>query len=139
MVNSRQIRDLYKTKGYDLPIKGSNMNHHLFKFVDSIKEEYKCRIVDAKNAGVRFNITLDEWTSNQKRRFVNLNLHFINDKDAREFINLGMIYVKRAHCTAVYLRELIVARLSEFDLTEDDIIVSQSDGASVMYKRQAMN
>lgn len=134
MVVSRQIRKQFASNGYTLPKKGSSLNHHVFKFVDHIKEKYRILISEAKKKGSRFNITLDEWSSRQKRRFVNLNLHFIDDQNELCYLNLGMIYVKKAKCSAEYLHELIVERLGEFGLTENDIMASQSDGASVMLK-----
>lgn len=134
MIKSRQIRAHFASQGYTLPTKGANLNHHVFKFADEVKENIRSRLEKCKENGTKFNITLDEWSSKQKKRYVNVNAHFIDNENSRQYINLGMIFVEKPRCTAEYLHELVVSRLQMYGLSENDIFTSQSDGASVMLK-----
>lgn len=100
MVKSNQIREYFSLKGYKLPQHGHNLNHHIYKFCKDIREKQINLIKEAKSNGIRFNSTLDEWSSSRKRRYLNVNLHFINNDGKRIYINLGMIFIKKnpLHC-----------------------------------------
>lgn len=134
MVKSNQIREYFSLKGYKLPQHGHNLNHHIYKFCKDIREKQINLIKEAKSNGIRFNLTLDEWSSSRKRRYLNVNLHFINNDGKRIYINLGMIFIKKTHCTAEYVHKLTVERIKAYGLVEDDVLVAVTDGASVMLK-----
>ena len=49
-----------------------------------------------KQAGKKFSLTLDEWTSKKNVRYINVNTHFINKNDV-DYRNLGMKSVYWKH------------------------------------------
>jgi hypothetical protein len=87
-------------------------------------------IADLKNAGTRFSLTFDEWTSTRNRRYMNVNVHAAG----RQIWNLGMVRVIGT-MPAEKCVQLLESKLSNFGLSlTDDIVAICTDGASVMKK-----
>lgn len=72
-------------------------------------------------------MTLDEWTSGARRRYINVNLHTEN-----KFWNLGLVKI-RGSCTAEACHDMFKEKLSQFDLVTN-VFGIVTDGAAVMKK-----
>ena len=80
--------------------------------------------------GLRFSVTLDEYTRLGNRKLCNINLH-LPDGD---FLRIGMVRV-RGKCTAEVAKEVLEKKLGEYSIEmEKDVICHTTDGASVMTK-----
>ena len=91
------------------------------------KDIYKKLFEEMKKDKIRFNIILDEYTSYQNRRFVNINVHVKN-----QHWNLGIIRIfgsMPADKAVTIFRE----KLKKFGIRLV-ILAATTDGASVMQK-----
>ncbi|KAG5685160.1 hypothetical protein PVAND_014352 [Polypedilum vanderplanki] len=55
--------------------------------------------------GKKFSISLDEWTSIGKNKYVNINLHFRND-EKMQYIKTGLVKIN-GKCTAEQFVQLV--------------------------------
>jgi hypothetical protein len=79
--------------------------------------------------GQRYSITLDEWTDNSTKRYMNVTLH-----DANEAFVLGHTQINGS-CNSSKTKVLIEKKLAEFGISlSKHIIASTHDGAAVMKK-----
>ena len=101
----------------------------IYKQYEIVKDSVTSELQKKKEAGVRFSLSLDEYTSLQNLRFMNINIHYLG-----EFINLGMIALKRKIDANIF-NQIIQMKLEEFKLSyTGDIVCSVTDGAAVMVK-----
>lgn len=76
-----------------------------------------------------YSLTTEEWTSNKKRRYINVNVHG-NDG---MFWNLGLSRIY-GPAPAKVCAQLIENKLTEFQIYLKNIVCTTSDGAEVMKK-----
>ena len=93
------------------------------------KNELADYFKSAVKSGKRFSLSLDEYTSSQCRRYMNINVHDVN-----EHWSLGMIRVSHSLSYSRII-EMVSKRLEEFGLDPKVHIVGCTTvGASVMVK-----
>ena len=97
-----------------------------FKVKDHIDSEIRSRV----SAGSRFSVSLDEYTSVNSRRYLNIIVH----KGGGSFWNLGLVKIDGA-MPAEKAVEAVQNKLSEFGLDlEKHVVACVTNGASVMVK-----
>ena len=112
-----------------LPKNHSDVMQLVYKQYEIVKDSVIAELLKKILAGVRFSLSLDEYTSLQNRRFMNINIHYVGG-----YINLGMIALI-GKMDAENIIKIIQMKLEEFKLSyTDDIACSVTDGASVMVK-----
>lgn len=62
-------------------------------FYEREKDQVKRKLSSLKEKGVKFSATLDEWTSLQNLRYINVNLHYSVGYSEAKYVNLGMIKI----------------------------------------------
>lgn len=131
IANSQFIRQSLVARGsdYALPIGNTNVMKLVHQQFELAKFEVTQRFKAMLNAGDRFSITLDEWTSRKNRGYLNVNVHF---KDG-DFVNLGLERIP-GRCPAEVIKSLTEKKLCAFSLKSKDIVSSTTDGASTMKK-----
>lgn len=108
----------------------SNMTiwKHICSFQASKVNEQKALIQAKLAQGIRFSLTLDEWTDLTHRRYLLVNLH-----DSQKTYNLGLIPIPPGRATAKVILGLVKEKLEEYGLyVHKHIVASTSDAASVM-------
>ena len=101
----------------------------VLSFYNNKKNELADYFKSAVKSGKRFSLSLDEYTSSQFRRYMNINVHDVNEHWSLEMI--------RVSHSLNYSRiiEMVSKRLEEFDLDfMVHIVGCTTDGASVMVK-----
>ena len=119
-----------KTK-YDRPHPTSHegVKHMVLSFYNIKKNELADYFKSAVKSGKRSSLSLDEYTSCQCRRYMNINVHDVN-----EHWSLGMTRVSHS-LNYSRIIEMVSKRLEEFGLDFTVHIVGcTTDGASVMVK-----
>ena len=122
--------NLRKTK-YDRPHPTSHegVKHMVLSFYNNKKNELADYFKSAVKSGKRFALSLDEYTSSQCRRYMNINVHDVN-----EHWSLGMTRVSHS-LNYSRIIEMVSKRLEEFGLDfKLHIVGCTTDGASVMVK-----
>lgn len=115
---------------FNLPKNPTNIMKLVFEKETEVLDLLKLEIKELKKCDTKFAISLDEATTKQNRRFLNVILYL---KDCSP-TNLGLIRIQSS-CPAQTMVELVGKRLEEFDLDiHHDIIVVISDGAAVMIR-----
>jgi hypothetical protein len=92
IVNSDAIRShfitTYPTKQF--PVDGETLAKIVREYYEkTAKPETTKKIQQHLKSGKFFSTTIDEWTSNANRRYLNVSIHFIENKEPRK-INLGL-------------------------------------------------
>ena len=126
-ITSMDLRSLFLHPGFKLPSSTSTIRQLIFHNAESIKSVMKSEIAEFIKRGKRFSVSLDEWTSLRSKRYMNVNLHSVND-----FENLGLIRLfGRIDSDAIVQR--LKESLNEFGINIDKHVVALiSDGAAVM-------
>ncbi len=133
IANSNFIQESFKKrKGeYDVqpPTCPNTVKNMIISFFEKKKKELAELFKEKYSNGKRFSLTLDEYTSYQNKRYMNINVHAEN-----EHWSLGMIFIIGSFNTA-NCKKLVNDRLNEFGLDLNrHIMASTTDGASVMVK-----
>lgn len=76
------------------------------KYYAESKEQVKNKISRLKTEGMKFSMTLDEWTSLKNVRFLNINLHFTIACNESKYFNLGMVKIEGS-CPADLMLTLV--------------------------------
>ena len=127
---SQDLRMLLIAKGYgDIPKSPNTIKNIVLQYADKIKQEVVHEISQLKLSNEAFSLTLDEWTSNKNRRYMNINVHRSNNK----FWNLGLCRI-RGSMSAERCVIVIKSKLKEFGISLANIVSLTTDGASVMKK-----
>ena len=127
---SKFIRDSLSAKGLRLPSWDSDIMIIIYHKYNDIQKQIKTEIEIKLKGNFRFSVTVDEFTSVRRRRYMNINIYCQND-----VINLGIIRM-RDLCGAEKIFHLLEKRLAHFGITntQTSIVSIVSDGASVMKK-----
>ncbi|CAG9128692.1 unnamed protein product [Plutella xylostella] len=132
-IESEDLRNMFKKSGFELPKSPNTIAKIVLTQAKELKEWTKNKILQLKQAGHRFSITLDEWTSLRNKRYMNINLHS-TAFGGFNYKNLGMVKITGSMSA---LAALIILRdhLAKFNVSlDDDIVSATTDGASVMVK-----
>lgn len=130
ITKSEFIRNSLRDKGYTLPKNPSHVMDLVHKQYNKIKELLCSDIVSQLHSGSRFSLSLDEYTSLNNRRYLNINLH----KNNGTFWNLGMVRIS-GPLPAETAIEKVKDRLEEFAVSlEKHVVACVTDGAAVMVK-----
>lgn len=130
---SQDLRHLFKKSGLELQKSPNTIAKIVLNQTDELKAEIKNKISVLKQAGHRYSITLDEWTSLRNKRYMNVNLHSIAF-GGFNYKNLGIVKITGS-MSALNALEILRAHLAKFNVSLDEDIVSvTTDGASVMVK-----
>ena len=130
IAKSAYLRHALENDGHKLP----KNPHEIAKLVQGYASEQQRKLVEAfkvmlRNSGARFTLSMDEYTSLQNKRFMNINLHSEDDH-----WNLGVFRIEGS-MTAERVVELLNVKLESYSLNLDDhIVCATTDGASVMVK-----
>lgn len=113
------------------PLKDPNsIRDRVMKIADQEIDADRARLKKLIENGHKFVLTLDEWSSNDTRRFMSIVLHV----DKKTELNLGLVRV-RGLATAENLIETMNQKLQVFGLHfERDIIGINTDGSRTMIK-----
>jgi hypothetical protein len=130
-ITSPDIRKGLEAQGFSpLPKSPETVKKMVMEHGEAIRAVVCQEIADLKNAGTRFSLTFDEWTSTRNRRYMNVNVNAAG----RQIWNLGMVRVIGT-MPAEKCVQLLESKLSNFGLSlTDDIVAICTDGASVMKK-----
>ena len=126
IAKSEVVRGYLSNKKLEAPRSGNTVRKMIIKFSETIKKSMKCELQKLKQS--KFSISFDEWTSNRKRKYLNINVHTHAKK-----INLGLFLIVGS-CNAEKLDNAITEKLLEFGLSWDDIFSIICDGAAVNLK-----
>lgn len=129
ITNSSFIRSALKDRGFSLPKNPTKVKELIALYYDKVVSNLKVNISQIKCRGGKFCIILDEYTSKQNRRYLNIQLCHLKFN-----LNLGMSRIIGS-LPAEKLREMVKKKLQEFDVDEEhDVVASVTDGAAVMRK-----
>jgi hypothetical protein len=130
ITKSQFIRQSLFDKGFCLPKNPSHVMDLVHSQYDNIKDRVCSEITSCLNSGSRFSLSLDEYTSLNNRRYLNINVH----RNDGKFWNLGMVKINGSMPAEIAV-DSVRTKLEEFGLSLDKHIVScVTDGASVMVK-----
>ena len=125
LASSEDIRKGMAKLGFDLPKSTETIRKHILEFADDVKQLYKLEITkEVKEIGF-MSISIDEWTSNKNKKFLNLNIH-----SKVKFWNLGLVRINGSTNHHLINKE-IAKLLNQFDIRIENIIGLMSDGASI--------
>lgn len=71
---SEKLRKFFQNSGYKLPSSANSIKDIVLKANNEIRSVMIKEIQELKAQEVKFAISLDEWTSNRNRRYININL-----------------------------------------------------------------
>jgi len=112
------------------PKSATDIMNLINKEYEERKKEMINKLLMLKEIGQKFSITLDEWTSLRRRRYLNINIH---GKDNLNY-NLGLIRIERLF-PANDIVLCVEKHLDSFGISfKHDIVGTTHDGAPVMLK-----
>lgn len=129
---SEELKKLFSKSVHKLPSSLNSIKKMIIQAYEELKTAMIIEIQELKSDGVKFAVTLDEWTSNRNQRYLNINIFSPHFRGDAPYKNLGLI---RISCkgTAEHCLNILKKKLNCFDISLDkDIICLTSDGASVM-------
>jgi hypothetical protein len=130
ITKSMFIRDSLLRRGFTISTQPRDVMKMIRVYRDKVKETILQKIQRMKNKNQKFSQSIDEWTSFRNRRYLNVHLYY-EDGDSD---NLGLIRITGT-ATAEVLLGLLKKKLESYGLDmQRDIVVTTSDGASVMKK-----
>ncbi|KAG5670303.1 hypothetical protein PVAND_000579 [Polypedilum vanderplanki] len=132
IVKSEYMRkSLQRDFSENVPKNSSTIMKLFLEFYEDIRQQTIILINDLRGRGLRFSVTLDEWTSGANKRYLNINLHYFERENAHH-INLGMIRMDGSW-TANRLKQQFDEHMKSFNIDVcRDVIAATGDGASVM-------
>ena len=125
------IQESFKKFDYDSapPSSSLSVKNMVMKYAEEKKESLRTYFENEAKLGKRFALTLDEYTSLQNVRYININVH-----DENTHWSLGMEKLRES-INSARLTEIVSKKLTEFNLELNKHIVGcTTDGASVMVK-----
>ncbi|XP_045128679.1 uncharacterized protein LOC123516756 [Portunus trituberculatus] len=129
IAKSEFIKTSMLARGYKLPQSPTLVMDLVHKQYNVAKERVIFDINKRRHVGVRFGLSLDEYTSLKNKRYMNINLH-----TSDTFWNLGMVRITGS-LPAETAVEVVENKLADFQVNlERDVVACVTDGASVMVK-----
>ena len=131
IANSSFIQESFTKYNYDKPPPKNDVSvrNMILNYAAEKKDELCSYFKNQVKLGERFSLTLDEYTSLQNRRYININVH-----GKKEHWSLGVIKLSDS-LNSTRTAEIVSMKLEEFGLDLNKHIVGcTTDGASVMVK-----
>lgn len=129
MAKCDYLRKALKRDGHILPKNPSEISQQVRGFANEQKNKLAAIFQDMVKQGMRFSLTIDEYTSSQHKRFMSINVH-----GAQTYWNLGIVKINGT-LPAEKVKVLVDSQLQRFKLDMDEhIVCCTTDGASVMVK-----
>ena len=126
---SSDLRKSLTALGHELPKSVVGIRDQVIKYGKQFRDEVTRNLRNAKSKGEYFSLTLDEWTSMQNKRYLNINIH-----GNGLFWNLGLMRIK-GKFSAELCSDLISQKLSEFGIDfGKDVVAITTDGCAMMKK-----
>ena len=127
---SEFIRQSIAVKGFNLARNSSDIMQLMMDFYIQKKGELIKKISTLKLNDQKFSISIDEWTSVNNKRYIDVHMYY----SSKESANLGLTPITGS-CTSERTLELIDVKLNSFSLSlKQDVLAVMSDGASIMQK-----
>ncbi|KAI6658967.1 hypothetical protein LOD99_14643 [Oopsacas minuta] len=115
--------------GHSLPRSVVGIRDQVLEYGQQLRQDITRNLSIIKSKGQYFSLTLDEWTSLQNKRYLNINIHGIGF-----FWNLGLVRIK-GRFSSEACSKIISLKLKEFGIEfETDVISITTDGCSMMKK-----
>lgn len=131
IAKSAFIQESFKKYNYDKspPSNPTSVRNMVINYASDKKNNLKLYFISQTKSGVRYSLTLDEYTSLQNWRYININVH-----EEKKHWSLGLVKLTGS-INSTRIAEIVSKRLNEFGLDLDNHIVGcTTDGASVMIK-----
>lgn len=129
ITNSEFIRQSFTARGMKLPTSNACVMKLVRDFYCEAKaktmQEIQKRVAEGQSA----SLTLDEWTSVNNKRYININTHFADGV----MINLGLVLVNGS-LPADKIVEIVKDVLADFGFKPTDVFGATTDAAAVMVK-----
>lgn len=129
ITNSEFIRQSISSRGMKLPKSNTAVMKLVHDFYNKAKDLTKKEIEKRVAGGECMSLTLDEWTSINNKRYININVHCFDGT----MYNLGLIRA-RGSLPADKIREAVSTVTTDFGVPERHIVAATTDGAAVMEK-----
>lgn len=129
ITNSEFIRQSISARGLQLPKSNTAVMKLVHDFYNKAKDLTKKEIEKRVAMGEGMSLTLDEWTSVNNKRYININVHCYDGT----MFNLGLIRA-RGSLPAEKIREAVTNVTKSFGLPGGNIVAATTDGAAVMVK-----
>lgn len=104
--SSEALRYIFRAKNWTLPRSSNSIRSIVLNQEQTVKNSILSDIAELKANGVKFSLTADEWSSVNKRRYLNLNLHWGTKGEQVFFISvridLNQIYSFSIWASSVY-------------------------------------
>lgn len=130
IASSDDIRKGLIARGFENPPKSAtSVRDIILKCHMKVKQQIKDELNKLIVGGKRVSITLDEWTSQRNRRYLNINIH-----TEHQLWNVGLQRVI-GNLPAEKCADEITNKLNEYNISLEKHVVSMTtDGAAVMTK-----
>lgn len=126
LVASDTLRQTVEARtGQKLPSSNQALKNMIVNFHKNAENYVKGKV---KEDTAMKSVTIDEWTSCNNKRFLNVNIHCSTGNFC-----LGLVHIDDK-ATSENLLKLLKSKLSEFNIDSNEIISITCDGASVMVK-----
>ena len=127
---SEMIREHFYIAGVDIPKSSTTIQKMIIDHSNNKKNELILKLGARKEADKRFTLSLDEYTSQRNRRYLNINAHCKDVVD--EVFCLGLCRVQGSMPSDI-LESKVQNHLKKFNLDlYKDIICATTDGANLM-------
>lgn len=123
------IRQSITARGFSLPTSRTSVMKLVTDFYKDAKLRTETEIQDKIRRGKLLSLTLDEWTSQSNKRYINVNVHFGDGS----FYNLGLGKIQGS-LPAEKALEIVRNMVQQFGVHDKNIVASTTDGARVMVK-----
>lgn len=128
-ITSKDLRKSLTALGHSLPKSATVIRELVMQYGNQLRDKVCRNLAYHKSNGSKFSLTLDEWSSSQNRRYLNINIH-----GKGYFWNLGLIRI-RGCFSAEICSNVISEKLNEFGIDfEKDIMAITTDGCAMMEK-----
>ena len=127
---SEDIKRGLKAQNYTPVNSHTAVSKAVSKYALEVKNDIRATLKERISQGLRFSISLDEFTAKNHKRYSEFNVHFPEEKPK----SIGMVRV-HGSLDAEAAADLCEEKLREFGLsTKRHIVAGATDGASVMVK-----
>ncbi|KAG5667211.1 hypothetical protein PVAND_015202 [Polypedilum vanderplanki] len=122
----------YKFPNSVIPNCPKVINNMIYDFYLKVIESVIHDIDSLNPSDKNFSISLDEWISMYKKKYVNVNVHYNLNDEKTNYINTGLVKINDK-CTSEQLFQLVKSHLASFHIDiEKDVISCSGDMADLM-------
>ncbi|VDL72582.1 unnamed protein product [Nippostrongylus brasiliensis] len=114
------------------PFKIKSRKFYTCSVLDSLYQEYKCKVIDMLSTATSISFTTDYWSSeDNKHSLLSLTAHFVDSSMCPRFAVIAAAPIKGRH-TADNLKSLLARAMAAFDIDEEKVHLIVRDAASTM-------